>query len=630
MSISIEFKDKYVYFGPEAGLHTQGEARAEVYDVTGPRYHDGHDLSAMTWYVRASHPDYMTIINKQLRVSVAPGNEEQIIITWPVDADFTAYSGDLDVQFVAKSSTGEEIIKLQSNGLQFAASVEGTVIPPRNMFEDAVSRMKELADAAEDAAVQSRLDADRAGEAQEAAAGSASAAAQSKTSAEAAAQRAENAAGQIEGDAEAAAASAAAAKTSEMNAAASKTAAANSASAAKTSETNAASSKTAAENSAAAAKTSETNAASSKNAAAGSASAAAQSKTSAEAAAQRAENAAGQIEGDAASAAASAAAAKTSETNAAASKTAAANSASAAKTSETNAASSKTASENSAAAAKTSETNAASSKTAAENSAAAAKTSETNAASSKNAAAGSASAAAQSKSAAEAAAKRAEDAAGQIDMSNYLLKTGDGKDVTVAFSPSSDADFSAPVSGSKLSAVMVMLSKWRNYISRALVPTGTVLAFAGSSAPSGFLLCDGRAVSRTTYTSLFSVIGTTYGSGDGSTTFNLPDMRGRVAVGSDANLGVKSGAKNHALTNAELPVLSGSIVMHSSNVGTNIQTVNGVFKPAITNNGKYRGGGDLVNDAGTSSVGHFSLNIGGGQTMSLVQPSLYLNYLIKV
>ena len=609
MAISIEFKDKYVYFGPEAGLHTQGEARAEVYDVTGPRYHDGHDLSAMTWYVRASHPDYMTIINKQLRVSVAPGNEEQIIVTWPVDADFTAYAGQLDVQFVVKSSTGEEIIKLQSNGLQFAASVEGTAIPPRNMFEDAVSRMKELADAAEDAAVQSRLDADRAGEAQEAAAGSASAAAQSKTSAEAAAQRAENAAGQIEGDAEAAAASAAAAKTSETNAAASKTAAANSASAAKTSETNAASSKTAAENSAAAAKTSETNAASSKNAAAGSASAAAQSKTSAEAAAQRAEHAAGQIEGDAASAAASAAAAKTSETNAAASKTAAANSASAAKTSETNAASSKTA---------------------AENSAAAAKTSETNAASSKNAAAGSASAAAQSKSAAEAAAKRAEDAAGQIDMSNYLLKTGDGKDVTVAFSPSSAADFSAPVSGSKLSAVMVMLSKWRNYISRALVPTGTVLAFAGSSAPSGFLLCDGRAVSRTTYTSLFSVIGTTYGSGDGSTTFNLPDMRGRVAVGSDANLGAKAGAKTHALTNAELPVLSGAIVMHSSNVGTNIQTVNGVFKPAITNNGKYRGGGELVSDVGTSSVGHFSLNIGGGQAISLIQPSLYLNYLIKV
>ena len=591
MAISIEFKDKYVYFGPEAGLHTQGEARAEVYDVTGPRYHDGHDLSAMTWYVRASHPDYMTIINKQLRVSVAPGNEEQIIVTWPVDADFTAYAGQLDVQFVVKSSTGEEIIKLQSNGLQFAASVEGTAIPPRNMFEDAVSRMKELADAAEDAAVQSRLDADRAGEAQEAAAGSASAAAQSKTSAEAAAQRAENAAGQIEGDAEAAAASAAAAKTSETNAAASKTAAANSASAAKTSETNAASSKTAAENSAAAAKTSETNAASSKNAAAGSASAAAQSKTSAEAAAQRAENAAGQIEGDAASAAASAAAAKTSETNAAASKTAAANSASAAKTSETNAASSKTA---------------------AENSAAAAKTSETNAASSKNAAAGSASAAAQSKSAAEAAAKRAEDAAGQIDMSNYLLKTGDGKDVTVAFSPSSAADFSAPVSGSKLSAVMVMLSKWRNYISRALVPTGTVLAFAGSSAPSGFLLCDGRAVSRTTYTSLFSVIGTTYGSGDGSTTFNLPDMRGRVAVGSDANLGAAAGVQSVSLTAAQNgPHNHTTLIDYKNLMGTQ----------EGSNSFQVR-----QEPAGAVTTG----SSGNGAAHENRQPSLYLNQIIKI
>ena len=331
-------------------------------------------------------------------------------------------------------------------------------------------------------------------------------------------------------------------------------------------------------------------------------------------------------------AAAQAAEAAASESAAAQSKAAAASSASAAKTSETNADASKTAAANSAAAAATSEANAASSMSAAANSAAAAKTSETNAAASKTAAEGSASSAAQSEAAAEAAAQRAEDAAEKIDMSNYLLKTGDGKDVTVTFSPSSDADFSAPVSGSKLSAVMVMLSKWRNFISRALTPTGAILSYAGNSAPVGFLLCDGRAVSRTTYAALFAVIGTTFGSGDGSSTFNLPDMRGRVAVGvdSDANLGVKSGAKNHALTNAELPVLSGSIVMHSSNTGTNIQTVNGIFKPAITNNGKYRGGGDLVSDAGASSVGHFSLNIGGGQAMSLMQPSLHLHYIVKV
>ena len=55
--------------------------------------------------------------------------------------------------------------------------------------------------------------------------------------------------------------------------------------------------------------------------------------------------------------------------------------------------------------------------------------------------------------------------------------------------------------------------------------TGFVMPFAGSTAPKGWLICDGSAVSRTTYSNLYSVIGTTYGSGDGSTTFNLPDLR---------------------------------------------------------------------------------------------------------
>lgn len=65
----------------------------------------------------------------------------------------------------------------------------------------------------------------------------------------------------------------------------------------------------------------------------------------------------------------------------------------------------------------------------------------------------------------------------------------------------------------------------------AAIPTGTVSQFAGSSAPTGWLICDGSAISRTTYSTLFAVIGTAYGSGDGSTTFNLPDLRGRVPVG---------------------------------------------------------------------------------------------------
>jgi phage-related tail fiber protein len=70
-----------------------------------------------------------------------------------------------------------------------------------------------------------------------------------------------------------------------------------------------------------------------------------------------------------------------------------------------------------------------------------------------------------------------------------------------------------------------------------LVPTGAVLVFAGASAPGGFLLCDGSPVSRTTYAALFAAIGSAHGSGDGSTTFNLPDYRGRFIRGVDSTAG---------------------------------------------------------------------------------------------
>src|SRR5690606_12877743 len=76
------------------------------------------------------------------------------------------------------------------------------------------------------------------------------------------------------------------------------------------------------------------------------------------------------------------------------------------------------------------------------------------------------------------------------------------------------------------------------------VPIGTVADFAGTSAPAGWLLCYGQAVSRTTYAALFAVLGTTYGAGNGSSTFNLPDCRGRVVAGKD-NMG---GASANRLT----------------------------------------------------------------------------------
>lgn len=72
--------------------------------------------------------------------------------------------------------------------------------------------------------------------------------------------------------------------------------------------------------------------------------------------------------------------------------------------------------------------------------------------------------------------------------------------------------------------------EWATPSSQA-VPPGALTMYGASSAPSGWLLCDGSAVSRATYSALFTAISTTYGVGDGSTTFNVPDMRGRVPVG---------------------------------------------------------------------------------------------------
>ena len=91
------------------------------------------------------------------------------------------------------------------------------------------------------------------------------------------------------------------------------------------------------------------------------------------------------------------------------------------------------------------------------------------------------------------------------------------------------------------------------------IPAGAMMAWASDVIPANWLLCDGTAVSRSTYASLFAIIGTTYGSGDGSTTFNLPNLKGRTIVGKDGAqtefdvLGETGGAKTHTLTQAEMP-----------------------------------------------------------------------------
>lgn len=95
-------------------------------------------------------------------------------------------------------------------------------------------------------------------------------------------------------------------------------------------------------------------------------------------------------------------------------------------------------------------------------------------------------------------------------------------------------------------------------------PAGIVMPFAGSVAPDGWLLCDGSAVSRSTYSDLFEVIGTTYGDGDGSTTFNVPDLSGRVVIGVSEShaLGSTGGEASHVLTSTELPAHVHEVPQH--------------------------------------------------------------------
>lgn len=94
---------------------------------------------------------------------------------------------------------------------------------------------------------------------------------------------------------------------------------------------------------------------------------------------------------------------------------------------------------------------------------------------------------------------------------------------------------------------------------------GAIYMYAGSVAPTGFLMCDGSAVSRTTYANLYAAIGDLYGAGDGSTTFNLPDLSGRVVIGADSNhaLASSGGEETHSLTSSEIPSHTHTVPSHT-------------------------------------------------------------------
>lgn len=161
-------------------------------------------------------------------------------------------------------------------------------------------------------------------------------------------------------------------------------------------------------------------------------------------------------------------------------------------------------------------------------------------------------------------------------------------------------------------------------------PTGSITMFAGSTAPTGYLICDGSAVSRTTYAGLFTVIGTTYGTGDGSTTFNLPNLKGKVAVGQDTGdtafdtLGETGGEKTHTLTIDEMP-------SHNHSITNPSNAPNAVFHSSVGTNHWFnvQGSGDGAHPDAFQYANPTIANKGGGGAHNNLQPYIVLNYIIK-
>lgn len=157
------------------------------------------------------------------------------------------------------------------------------------------------------------------------------------------------------------------------------------------------------------------------------------------------------------------------------------------------------------------------------------------------------------------------------------------------------------------------------------IPSGSVQMYAGATVPAGWLPCDGSAVSRTANAALFAAIGTTYGAGDGSSTFNLPDLRGRAPVGvgqgpglSNRPLAAKFGEESHTQTAAEVGV-------HTHTVGAS----NGTGLAVTTAGGDDGTRYGFPDDTRTSAVVMVAHGNSGGAPFNVVQPSIALQFIIK-
>jgi len=177
-----------------------------------------------------------------------------------------------------------------------------------------------------------------------------------------------------------------------------------------------------------------------------------------------------------------------------------------------------------------------------------------------------------------------------------------------------------------------------------ILPAGMVMGWATATPPLGWLICNGATISRTTYAELFAVIGTTYGAGDGSTTFVIPNLAGKVMRGSAAvmyPLGASGGADSITLNSNQIPVHTHPVAItdpgHSHDV-----VLTGLFNYGQTSTnatyvGQTLGGtaGDRTSDPGAAQTATTGITASAGNNTTTSSPidirDSYqaLNYIIK-
>ena len=171
------------------------------------------------------------------------------------------------------------------------------------------------------------------------------------------------------------------------------------------------------------------------------------------------------------------------------------------------------------------------------------------------------------------------------------------------------------------------------------IPTATIVPWSSASVPTGFLECNGAAVSRTTYADLFAIVGTTYGSGDGSSTFNVPDLQDNVAMGKSGTKALASTGGANTVTStgnvggstANATLSTAQLASHSHNLPSgfnNPGTQNGMAglgSPATVNPGPV----PTSNSGSGQGHSHNMSATFSGDATSVLQPYLTIIYIIK-